>query len=170
MGELLIGAYEGHLCICDWRYRRMREAVDKRIQTGLNAAFTATDDEVLQRTRQQLGEYFDGKRREFDLPLRLVGTAFQQKVWNALLAIPYGEVVTYLQLTERLGQREAIRAVANANGANALSIIVPCHRIIGSNGELVGYAGGLQVKKQLLLLENARFAQKSSQQLALFNV
>jgi methylated-DNA-[protein]-cysteine S-methyltransferase len=167
VGELLIGTFEDRLCICDWRYRRQRDTVDKRIQTGLNANFVEEDNAVLQQTRRQLAEYFEAGRREFDLPLHMVGTAFQQKVWNALLAIPYGETATYLQLTERLGQREAIRAVANANGANALSIIVPCHRIIGSQGEMVGYAGGLQAKKQLLLLENARFAQKSTQQLSL---
>ena len=167
LGELIIGAFKDRLCLCDWRYRRMRSSVDKRIQAGLNATFVEEDNAVLDQTRRQLEEYFNAKRREFDLPLQLVGTEFQQKVWHALMAIPYGNTATYLQLTEKLGPREAIRAVANANGANAISIIVPCHRIVGSNGELVGYAGGLNAKKHLLLLENASFAQKSTQQLSL---
>ncbi|KAB2868464.1 MAG: methylated-DNA--[protein]-cysteine S-methyltransferase, partial [Bacteroidales bacterium] len=91
----------------------------------------------------------------FELPLLLIGTPFQKSIWNELLKIPYGKTETYMGLSQKLNNTKAIRAVAAANGANAISIIVPCHRIIGSNGELVGYAGGVDVKQKLLRLENS---------------
>ncbi len=98
----------------------------------------------------QLDEYFNKKRQVFDLPLDLQGTEFQKRVWNELLKIPFGKTVSYKELTLRLGDIKAIRAVATANGANPVSIIVPCHRVIGSDGSLTGYAGGLWRKKWLL--------------------
>jgi methylated-DNA-[protein]-cysteine S-methyltransferase len=103
----------------------------------------------------QLGQYFDGKRTEFELPLLLIGTEFQKKVWNILLQIPYGKTFSYSKLSALLGDKKAIRAVASANGANALGIIVPCHRIIGRDGRMIGYAGGQEVKKKFLKLEKA---------------
>lgn len=105
---------------------------------------------VLQKTIQQLEEYFEGKRMEFDLPLNQHGTAFQQKVWNALMEIKAGNAISYLTLSKRLGDVKAIRAVGTANGRNNISIIVPCHRVIGSNGSLIGYGGDLWRKKWLL--------------------
>lgn len=101
----------------------------------------------------QLGEYFAGQRTEFTVPLAPRGTEFQQRVWAALRTIPYGETWTYLQLAEHLGNPAAIRAVAAANGRNPIGIIVPCHRVIGSDGSLTGYAGGLERKRFLLDLE-----------------
>lgn len=98
----------------------------------------------------QLNEYFDGKRTQFDLILNPEGTDFQKKVWNALQTIPYGKTYSYLELSQHLGDIKAIRAVANANGKNPLWIVVPCHRVIGSDGSLTGYAGGLHRKKWLL--------------------
>jgi methylated-DNA-[protein]-cysteine S-methyltransferase len=166
-GELLLGAFEGQLCLCDWRYRRLRSEVDARLKRHLQAEFEAQDDEVLVATRAQLEAYFRGERRSFDLPLRLAGTDFQQKVWHALLQVEYGTTATYLELSQRLGDVKAIRAVASANGANAISIIVPCHRIVGSDGDLVGYAGGLPAKKHLLTLENPRWGRGSAAQLQL---
>jgi len=154
-GELLLGSFDDRLCLCDWRYRRMRSAVDARIQRGLNATYEVGSSPVIEATMVQLNEYFKGDRTVFDLPLRLVGTDFQQRVWKALLAMPYGVTGTYTSLTAEVAEPTAIRAVASANGANAISIIVPCHRIIGSTGELVGYAGGLAAKKKLLELEGA---------------
>lgn len=154
-GELLLGSFKEELCFCDWKYRKMREQIDRRILSNLNASFDEGKSEVIQITIQQLDEYFSKKRKTFNLPLRLVGTEFQQKVWQALQQIPYGETNSYLELSKKLGDPKAIRAVATANGANALAVIVPCHRIIGSTGELVGYAGGLQVKKKLLDLEGS---------------
>ena len=103
----------------------------------------------------QLKEYFKRKRREFDLPLDIIGTDFQKQVWMELLKIPYGEVITYNQLAIKLGDKKVIRAAAAANGANPLPIVIPCHRVIGSDGNLVGYGGGLDVKQKLLELEGS---------------
>lgn len=154
-GELILGSFEDKLCLADWRYRKMRSSIDKRIQDGLKVEYKEGSSEVIKKTKSQLNEYFTGKRSHFDIPLIFVGTNFQKSVWNALIQIPYGKTQTYLGLSRELGNEKAIRAVASANGANAISIIVPCHRIIGSNGDLVGYAGGISVKKKLLELEGA---------------
>ncbi len=153
IGELILGSFDGRLCMLDFKYRRMRRAVDNRIKKGLDADFTEQTDDVLEKTREQLDEYFKGDRKEFDISLLMVGTDFQKSVWNALLKVPYGTTSTYLQLAKNINNEKAVRAVASANGANSMGIIIPCHRIIGSNGELVGYAGGLPVKKRLLKLE-----------------
>jgi methylated-DNA-[protein]-cysteine S-methyltransferase len=102
----------------------------------------------------QLNEYFAGRRTAFDLPLDPRGTPFQQQVWDQLLAIPYGETRTYLDLARKLGNPNATRAVGAANGRNPISIIVPCHRVIGSSGSLTGFAGGLHIKERLLHLES----------------
>ncbi len=152
-GELVLGSYDEKLCMCDWRYRKMRSTIDNRLKKGLQATFIEQDDVVLKAARQQLDEYFNSKRTFFDIPLLMVGTEFQQSVWNALIQIPFGITLSYLELAEKINNKKAVRAVASANGANAISIFIPCHRIIGSNGELVGYAGGLQAKKKLLKLE-----------------
>ncbi len=109
---------------------------------------------VLENAVEQLQEYFDGKRTDFDLDLNPKGTDFQKQVWKALLTIPYGKTVSYLALSKNLGNVKAIRAVAAANGKNPLWIVVPCHRVIGSDGSLTGYAGGLHRKKWLLAHEN----------------
>jgi len=155
--EFIIGSYNGKLCMLDFRYRKMRKTVDNRIKKTLNAEFIEKDDELLKETRKQLNEYFDMKRREFDIPILMLGTEFQKSVWKALLKITYGKTASYLELSKIIGKEKAVRAVANANGANSIGIIIPCHRIIGSNGELTGYAGGLALKKRLLELENNLF-------------
>ncbi len=108
---------------------------------------------ILDAAEEQLQEYFAGERREFSLPLDLRGTAFQQSVWEALLAISYGETKTYGQIAKQLGDPNAVRAVGAANGRNPVSIVVPCHRVIGASGKLTGFAGGLDAKAHLLRLE-----------------
>ncbi|PWL39740.1 cysteine methyltransferase [Flagellimonas aquimarina] len=105
---------------------------------------------ILEDAIYQFQEYFEGTRENFDLKLNPTGTDFQKKVWDALCEIPYGKTVSYLELSKKLGDPKAIRAVAAANGKNPLWIVVPCHRVIGSNGDLIGYAGGLHRKKWLL--------------------
>lgn len=117
---------------------------------------TLTDviPEILEDTVYQLREYFDGTRKNFDLKLNAEGTVFQKRVWAELLNIPYGKTISYLEMSKRLGDVKAIRAAASANGKNPLWIIVPCHRVIGSDGSLTGYAGGLHRKKWLLDHEN----------------
>lgn len=153
IGELILGSFNEKLCLLDFRYRRMRRTVDSRIKNGLKAEFFERDNEILARARKQLNEYLNRERKEFDIPILMVGTDFQKDVWNALMKVPYGATSTYLQLAKAINNEKAVRAVANANGANSISLIIPCHRIIGSNGELVGYGGGLLVKKHLLKLE-----------------
>ncbi|WP_318343268.1 methylated-DNA--[protein]-cysteine S-methyltransferase [Flagellimonas baculiformis] len=118
--------------------------------------------EVLEDAVYQLKEYFEGSRQQFDLKLNPSGTDFQKKVWEALLEIPFGKTVSYLELSKKLGDVKAIRAVASANGKNPLWIVVPCHRVIGTNGDLIGYAGGLHRKKWLLEHESP------AKQIALF--
>jgi len=110
---------------------------------------------VLERAAEQLGEYFDGRRRDFDLPLRPQGTPFQRRVWDALLGIPFGVTVSYGEIAARIGAPNAMRAVGAANGRNPIAVIIPCHRVIGSNGTLTGYGGGLPRKVKLLRLEGA---------------
>ncbi|NNH26175.1 methylated-DNA--[protein]-cysteine S-methyltransferase [Acinetobacter terrestris] len=111
------------------------------------------DHPVLLETQKQLTEYFAGKRQQFDLPLDFAGTEFQQKVWQALLSIPFGETRSYRDIAEQIGNVKAVRAVGAANGKNPISIIAPCHRVVGTNGKLVGFAGGLDNKDILLRLE-----------------
>jgi len=130
--------------------------------TVLNNEVAVSDiiPEVLEDTVRQLNEYFTGERSQFSLKLNPQGTNFQKRVWNALLSIPYGKTTSYLQLSKDLGNVKAIRAVANANGKNPLWIIVPCHRVIGSDGSLTGYAGGLH-RKQWLLEHESPYKQQS---------
>ena len=115
---------------------------------------SSEERQVLDKCIAQFDEYFSRKRKIFDLPVKQEGTEFQQKVWNELIKIPYGKTISYLQLAQQLGDVKSIRAAASANGRNKLNIIVPCHRVIGSDGSLVGYGGGLPRKKWLLDHEN----------------
>lgn len=155
--EFILGTYDNKLCLLDFRYRRMRVSVDNRLKKGLNATFIEKDNQLLKETRKQLDEYFNMERKDFDIPLLMVGTDFQKSVWGALLEVPYGSTSTYLNLAKQINNEKAVRAVANANGANAIAIIIPCHRIIGTNGELTGFGGGLPLKKRLLKLEQNLF-------------
>ncbi len=164
-GELLLGAFQDKLCLCDWKYRKQRNTVDQRLLKKLKASFVEEkDSDVISNTKKQLEEYFNEDRRNFDIPLLLVGTDFQKTVWEALQKIPYGKTSSYQELSEKLKNPLAIRAIASANGANAISIMIPCHRVIGSDGSLTGYAGGLIAKEKLLQLEGAF----NSDQLKLF--
>lgn len=154
VGILLIGSYQNKLCLCDWLYRKMRLQIDNRIQQYLNAEYDFISDATIENTQIQLTEYFTQKRTEFQLPILFIGTDFQKIIWEELIKIPFGKTATYLELAKKIDNKKAVRAVAAANGANAISIIVPCHRIIGTNGKLVGYAGGLKAKQKLLEIEN----------------
>jgi methylated-DNA-[protein]-cysteine S-methyltransferase len=153
IGELILGAFHEKLCLCDWRYRKMRPTIDKRIREGLNASFEEGETIVTETAKHQLDEYFSAERINFDVPLLMVGTYFQKTVWNELLKIPFGKTESYLGLSRKIANEKAIRSVAAANGANAISIFIPCHRIIGSDGRLTGYGGGLQAKRKLLQME-----------------
>ena len=155
--EFILGSFEDKLCLLDFRYRKMRETVDNRLKNGFKAKFVECDDDILKETRKQLDEYFDMTRKVFTIPLITVGTNFQKSVWEALLKVPYGTTSSYLHLAKDINNEKAVRAVASANGANSIGIIIPCHRIIGSNGKLTGYGGGLPLKKKLLELEQNLF-------------
>lgn len=159
-GELVLGAFNEALCLCDWRYRKMRTRIDDRLKKNLHADMVKAESNIVDLAIKQLNEYFIAERKLFDIPLLMAGTDFQKKVWDELLEIPFGKSTSYLELAERTGYTKAVRAVASANGANAISIIVPCHRIIGSDGSLVGYAGGLRAKRKLLQLEQNLTTQK----------
>lgn len=154
-GELLLGSCGNQLCLCDWQVEKHRNHVDRRLQKVLKADFVDGMSAVIEQAMSQLDEYFAGRRRIFDVPLLFVGTDFQKTVWNSLLDIPYGTTLSYGEMARSIGMPGSVRAVANANGANAISIFVPCHRVIGSDGSLTGYGGGLEAKQALLLLEGA---------------
>lgn len=152
-GNLILASYGNALCLADWQLSSKHEQNKARISKTLGLPFVEGKSELLDNTCIQLDEYFLGKRQTFDLPLLMLGTDFQREVWESLGAIPYGATCSYLDLAQSIHRPMSVRAVANAVGANPLSIIVPCHRIIGSNNQLRGYAGGIEAKALLLSLE-----------------
>lgn len=113
------------------------------------------ETELLKKANEELQEYFSGKRKSFDLPLEPQGTEFQQKVWKVLQEIPYGKTYSYKDVAVKIGNEKACRAVGMANNKNPIALLIPCHRVIGTNGKLVGYAGGLDIKEKLLNMEKA---------------
>ena len=151
-GEMILGEIDGEVCICDW-IGVGRESLYHRIGQRLGAEFKEGSTPVLDELKRELREYFEGERREFDLPLRFSGTNFQRQVWTRLRDIPYGKVISYAELAQSIGNPKAVRAVARANSQNPISILVPCHRVIGADGILTCYAGGLSIKRCLLAIE-----------------
>ena len=152
-GVLVLGSIDDQLCLCDWQVEPHSSHVDQRLKRMLQAEIRQGASAVTERAAEELREYFAGRRSQFDIPLHLVGTPFQLSVWHSLLDIPYGQTRSYADIARRIGRPSAVRAVANANGANAISIFVPCHRVIGSDHSLTGYGGGLDAKRYLLTLE-----------------
>ena len=150
MGKMRMGATDQGICLFEFEYRRSIDTIMKRVETLSGFTVTEGDHPHFGVLEKQVGEYFKGTRTAFDLPLQLLGTPFQASVWEGLMKIPYGETRSYKKQSIFLGNEKAIRAVAGANGDNGIAIIVPCHRVIGENGSLVGYGGGLQRKKWLL--------------------
>ncbi len=149
-GKLILGSIGEELCLCDWRGRKDRTAIEKRVTRLLDAELEEGSSNAIEAAAGQLDEYFRNERCAFDIPVRLAGTEFQLLVWQELQNIPYGTTASYSELANRIGKAAALRSVAAAIGANALSIFVPCHRVIGANGSLTGYAGGLEAKEYLL--------------------
>lgn len=152
-GTIILGSFNDKLCLCDWYGEKHINHVNNKLKRILNADLYEETSPVIEDAASQLDEYFKGQRKTFSIPLLFIGTDFQKRVWNALLEIPYGKTVSYGEIAVKTGNALSVRAVANANGANAISIFVPCHRVIGSNGTLTGYRGGLQAKKYLLDIE-----------------
>lgn len=153
LGEMILGSFHDKICLCDWTNSKHRNHNDARICKALNAEYQERSSAILEKAKAELDEYFHHKRTTFDIPLLFIGTAFQNNVWRALLEIPYGKTISYREQASRLEIPTKVRAVANANGKNPISIFVPCHRVIGSNGKLSGYAGGIDTKQTLLQLE-----------------
>ncbi len=154
LGELILASYEDKLVMCDWRQRDNRKRIDSRLQNNLKSTFLLQDNKILSDTRRQLNEYFKCQRDTFDIPYQLIGTDFQIIVWQALSKIPYGKTTSYSTFAKNMAKANATRAVANANAANAISIIIPCHRVISKTGSLGGYAGGVSAKSTLLNIES----------------
>ncbi len=146
VGALKLVASDQGLAAILWEY-------DKTNRVRLANLTESQDHPILLDTKQQLSDYFAGKRQSFSVPLDFKGTDFQRSVWQALCAIPFGETRSYSQIAQTIGNPKAVRAVGAANGRNPISIITPCHRVIGANGTLTGFAGGLKVKEFLLGLE-----------------
>lgn len=152
-GLFVLASFGDKLCLCDWSNNPCAERNKRRIERYLNASFKIETISILEETKRQLDEYFAGNRKAFTIPLHFVGTDFQQQVWNELLNIPYGATTSYKEIAQNIGKPKAVRAVAGAIGANGISILIPCHCVIGSDKSLTGYAGGLKAKKMLLQIE-----------------
>jgi methylated-DNA-[protein]-cysteine S-methyltransferase len=146
VGELKLVASDPGLAAILWEN-------DDPARVPLGETVEAPDHPVLLEAERQLREYFAGSRKVFDLKLDFAGTAFQRRVWAALLTIPYGETRSYIQVARQIGRPDAVRAVGAANGRNPIPLIAPCHRVIGASGKLVGFAAGLEIKARLLALE-----------------
>jgi AraC family transcriptional regulator of adaptative response/methylated-DNA-[protein]-cysteine methyltransferase len=147
---MVVGVVDDKLCLLEFADRRMLETQFKRLSITFNRPFANLDHRLIQQTAEQLTDYFEGERKEFDIPLATDGSEFQRAVWNELLQIPYGQTTSYERLANRIGKPGAQRAVGRANGDNRLAIVVPCHRVIRSNGEMSGYGGQVWRKKWLL--------------------
>lgn len=158
LGPVIVGATDEALCLLEFADRRMLETQLRRIRKQLDAVLVPGETDITRRTAEQLEQYFAGERSQFDVPLKLGGTPFQRRAWEELRAIPYGETRSYGEQARRMGQPTAVRAVARANGDNRISIVIPCHRVIGSDGKLTGYGGGLWRKQRLLELERGQIA------------
>lgn len=156
LGPLVAAADDDGLCLLEFADRETLAAQLSRLQRVLKARFVAGEHPVLAKTEEQLAQYFAAERQSFELPLQYAGTEFQVQVWEALRNIAYAETRFYQEQAELLGNPKAVRAVARANGQNALAIVVPCHRVVGKDGKLTGYAGGVWRKQRLLDLEQGR--------------
>lgn len=153
IGTMFAAAVAEGICLLEFTDRKALPTELKALAKHYNATILQGDNPHFTKLKKQLEEYFGGSRRQFDVPLVMPGTAFQQVVWRELLTIPFGKTRSYAEQAEHLGKPAAVRAVANANGMNRIAIIVPCHRVIGSDGQLTGYGGGLWRKQWLLDLE-----------------
>ena len=153
IGEMVAAASDGHVLLLEFAYRRTLDRQLERASRATGFHFERGQSRILEQLQRELAEYFGGKRRAFDVPVHAPGTPFQIRVWSELRRIPPGTTTTYGRVANAIGSPSAVRAVARANGDNRIAILIPCHRVIGSDGSLTGYGGGLWRKKKLLELE-----------------
>jgi len=158
LGPMVAAAIEEGVCLLDFADRRALERETKALCKRLEAVVVPGRNEHLDRLARQLDEFFDGSRSDFDVPLVMCGTPFQEQVWNELRRIPYGATISYMELARRIGRPGAQRAVGRANGDNRMAVLVPCHRVVREDGMLCGYGGGLWRKQYLLDLERRHTA------------
>ena len=156
VGDLIIGASEAGCCLVEYTDRGSLDAVKKRIERRYKGVLVESENALLSFVRNELDQFFAGHLRIFTFPLDLKGSAFERKVWDTLLAIPFGQTTTYGNVAQSVGKPLAARAVGRANGANPLAIVVPCHRVIQKDGGMRGYGGGIWRKEALLKLESGR--------------
>ena len=150
LGPMFVCATEKGICLLEFVDRKMLETEFKELQKLLNANIISGENEHIKQVQKEIKEYFEGKRKVFDVKIETPGTDFQNQVWNCLQEIDYGKTKTYQEQAEKINNPKAIRAVASANGCNRISIIVPCHRVIGKDGKMTGYGGGIERKKWLI--------------------
>jgi AraC family transcriptional regulator of adaptative response/methylated-DNA-[protein]-cysteine methyltransferase len=160
LGVMMAGATDKGICMLEFADCKLLELELRQLISIFKAPLVLGDNPHFNTLRNQLDEYFKGERRNFDISLDLAGTEFQKQVWLSLLKIPYGCTTNYAKQAELLGKPSAVRAVANANGKNKISIILPCHRVIGADGSLTGYGGGIWRKKKLLEFEQKNLAKE----------
>ncbi len=153
IGKLIIASFKNKICMVSFSDFKNRNTINDKIKKELQAEFVEKETKLIIKTKKQIDEYLEGKRKNFDIPILMLGTNFQKQVWTELMNIPYGETISYLDLAKKINNPKAVRAVGGANGANSIAVIIPCHRVINSNGKIGGYGGGISVKKRLLKIE-----------------
>ena len=160
IGVMVFGSSEKGLCVLDFKYRKSFPRILKRINEYYGDSVTYGTTQFIELAENELENYLHGDLKIFTVHLDIRGSPFQLKVWNALLQIKYGKTASYLDIAKEIGEPSAVRAVANANGQNSIAVIIPCHRIIGSDGSLTGYGGGIKIKQKLLDLESENGSKK----------
>ncbi len=162
IGQLVLGSTPSGLCLLDFKFRKSFPRIIRRIRTLYGSTETYGTSEIIELAEQELQRYLEGSLKSFSVPLDIRGSDFQLAVWNALITIPYGTTCSYQDIANKINRPASVRAVANANGQNGIVVIIPCHRVIGSDGSLTGYGGGLPIKKKLLRLESTSTQRKLS--------
>lgn len=153
LGKIFVASTNKGICLLTFYNEQSIQKHMDKLKRFFNADIMGAQNKHFDVLKKELDEYFEGKREVFEVPLQLIGTPFQQKVWKILMAIPYGNTISYQEQANLINNPKAVRAVANANARNMIAILIPCHRVIGKNGKLTGYAGGLDKKEFLLNLE-----------------
>ncbi|RMG24225.1 MAG: methylated-DNA--[protein]-cysteine S-methyltransferase [Methanobacteriota archaeon] len=161
VGLMVVGEFNEKCCLLEYQGRTSLPSILKKKEKLLKSQIIEKRVMLHDQIEKEIIEYFSGKRKNFEIPILLKGSPFQEKVWDTLCTIPYGETMTYSELAVKCGTPKSIRAVGAANGANNIAILIPCHRVVGKDGKLHGYGGGINVKRKLLALERSHSNQGS---------